>query len=231
MSKLSWGKPKIEICELTNGAEGQSPVWSALPDIKQGTVQLNTENGNKTEALDEGGEVVDVRYDKSKYSLSVSLYIKKGDSKPIEDADGIITKEYAVRLTPEDAAAMGFKLKRCHVSSQETWTSADGGIWVYTFDALKPLSGKMLERFNGINITPSKTSIAKAGETVTIAVETSGSTITASCDPSSVTPTVSGNTVTVIIPNNSGSTVKTFTVTVSNGDGASASVVLTQAGS
>lgn len=148
MAILSWGKPKVEIAPYVNGELPVTPTWTALPEIKQGTATLETEQGDKTEALDEAGDVVDVRFAKSKYTFSCSLYIKKNDTKPIEDSDGIITTNYAMRLTPEDSAAMGFMFPKTNVSVQETWSSEEGGLWVYTFSAIKPESGSTLQRYS-----------------------------------------------------------------------------------
>ena len=147
MAVLSWGKPKVEIAPYVNGALPSTPSWSPLAEIQQGTAQLKTEQGEKTEALEEGGGVVDVRYGASRYTFTCSLFIKKGDTKPIADVDGVVTNNYALRLTPEDPAAEGFELVKCSVNVQETWTSADGGLWVYTFSALKPASGTALIRY------------------------------------------------------------------------------------
>lgn len=149
MSILSWGKPKVEIAPYVNGALPSTPTWATLAEIQQGSAQLATEQGEKTEALEEGGGVVDVRYGASKYTFTCSLYMKKGDTKPISDVDGVVTTNYSLRLTPEDTAAMGFQLVKCSVSVQETWTSADGGLWTYTFSALKPTSGTALVRYSG----------------------------------------------------------------------------------
>ena len=147
MAILSWGKPKVEIAPYVNGALPSTPTWSEVAQIKQGTAQLETEQGDKNEALDEGGDVVDVRFGKSKYTFTFSLFMKKGDSKPITDTDGVVTNNYALRLTPEDDDAMGFMLPKCNVSVQETWSSEEGGLWVYTFSALKPATGTALQRY------------------------------------------------------------------------------------
>jgi len=147
MSILSWGKPKIEVAAFVDGALPSTPTWEELEEIKEGTAQLETEQGDKVEALEEGGGVVDVRFGASKYTFTFSLFMKKGDTKPIEDVDGVVSTNYALRLTPEDSAALGFMLPKCAVSVQETWTSADGGLWTYTFSALKPESGTTLQRY------------------------------------------------------------------------------------
>jgi len=146
MAVLSWGKPKVEIGKVT--VNGDAPTtWTALPDIVQNTAKLNTEQGNKTEAIAEGGGIVDTRVDKSKYTLELELFVKKGDTKPIADEDGIITDNYAVRLTPEDKETTGFIMDKTNVSCMETWSSADGGRWKYTFAGLLPKAGTILKPF------------------------------------------------------------------------------------
>lgn len=147
MATLAWGKPLIEICKLENGELPASPDWTAMPEIVDGTAKVNTEQGEKKEALAEGGEVVDVRYSKSKYSLEFELFVKKGDAKPIEDEDGVIIDNYAVRLTPEDDTCEGSLLDKTSVTVVETWTSADGKRWKYVFDGLKPKTGKILKPY------------------------------------------------------------------------------------
>lgn len=146
MAVLSWGKPTVEVGTL--GANGTAPeTWTALPEIVQGTAQLTTEQGNKTEAIAEGGDIVDVRFDKSKYTFELELFVKKGDEKPIVDEDGIILSNYAVRLTPEDPTTEGFVMDKTNVACTETWTSADGKRWKYTFNGLKPATGKILKPY------------------------------------------------------------------------------------
>ena len=147
MATINWGAPQLEICKLENGVLPSSPSWIKLDTPAEGTVSLETTEGEKTEALDEAGAVVDTRKKKNKFSLKFSLFEKKGKEKPIEDEDGLITDNYAIRLTPEDKTTYGFILKKCAVSFQYTFSAADGGRWVYTFDALVPEEGKMLERY------------------------------------------------------------------------------------
>mgnify|MGYP006916332801 CR=1 FL=1 len=151
MSVLSWGKPKVEIAPYVSGALPTTPTWSELPAIQQGSAQLETEAGEKNEALDEGGEVVDMAmveedcYGSNKYTFTCALFIKKGDTKPVSDTDGVVTTNYALKLTPEDSSTPGFYMPKCAVQLQESWTSADGGLWTLTFSALKPASGTMLQ--------------------------------------------------------------------------------------
>lgn len=147
MSVISWGKPKIEIAPFVNGALPEIPVWTELPVSKENSSQLTTTKGNKSEAKGEGGETVDVRYAKNQYSFATELFVKVGDTRPIQDADGVVAVNYAVRLTPEDVTAEGFLFDKALVSVEETWTSTDGKLLKYTFDALKPATGVMCKPY------------------------------------------------------------------------------------
>ena len=61
MSILSWGKPTIETTPSTDGAPGSSASWTTIDTPKDGTTQLTTTAGTETEAVEEGGDVVDSR--------------------------------------------------------------------------------------------------------------------------------------------------------------------------
>lgn len=141
MAILSWGKPTVEFTTSTLGVPGTT--WTPMPEIVEGTATLETTEGELIEATQEGGAVVDSRRKASKYKFSVELFVKKSDKKPIEDVDGIIAGNYAVRVTPEDPECEGFKFDNSNVSVVETWNAADGKRWKYTFDAIKPASGAL----------------------------------------------------------------------------------------
>ena len=147
MAMIGWGKPKIEICKLDS--DGKYPVaplaWEELPTPVEDTTVLNTTKGEKIEAKIEGGENEDVKYKKSTYALACNIRAAKGRVKPIDDDDGIVHDMYAVRLTPEDPTVPGFIADRCKVSVEDGWSSKEGGFWIFTFDVLKPETGKQIK--------------------------------------------------------------------------------------
>jgi hypothetical protein len=143
-SKLKWGKMTVEIAPITAGTIGTyAPVFTP----KQGSFALNVEDGNKLEAFIEGGERIDVRQDAKKYSFEFQVFLGNGLTKPIEDEDGIIPGEYAIRVIPENALLPGFLMERTAVSVAESFTSEDGHLATYTFEALKPETGTMLKPY------------------------------------------------------------------------------------
>ena len=146
MAIIGWGKPKIEVCKLEgDGTMPSSPVWEEFPTPVEGTTQLTVTKGDKLEAKIEGGENEDVKYKANTYQLVMNIRAAKGRDKPIEDFDGIIKDQYAVRLTPEDAEVPGFVIDRSTVSVEDNWGSEEGGVWVYAFDVLKPATGRQVK--------------------------------------------------------------------------------------
>lgn len=140
MAVLSWGKPTVEFTETdpTTGVASTSVSWKAFGEIKEDSASLDVTEGELIEATEEGGGVVDARRKANKYVFVLELFVKKGDTRPIPDTNGIIAKNYAVRLTPEDPECEGFLLDKTNVTVSERWTAADGKILRYTFDAIKP---------------------------------------------------------------------------------------------
>ena len=131
--KISWGKPTILVADL----DASEFAWKKIPTPADGTTQLSTTAGDKTEALVEGGAVEDVKYAKSKYALQYNVRATKGRKKPIQDKDGVVTHNYAVILQPEDAGCSGLLIQLSTVSVENTFTAADGKAWLFKHDALQ----------------------------------------------------------------------------------------------
>jgi hypothetical protein len=143
-SKLKWGKMTVEIAPRTGSTIGS---YTSVQTPVQGSFTLNVEEGDKLEAFIEGGERIDVRKDANKYSFEFQVYLGDGLIKPMQDVDGIISGEYAIRVTPENSALEGFLIERAAVSVTESFTSEDGHRATYTFEALKPDTGKMVKPY------------------------------------------------------------------------------------
>lgn len=125
----------------------ETPVWTALQTPVVDTSKLTTEKGEKNEIILEDREVFATRYSKNKYTFECQLPVSAGDVKPIEDEDGIIVEQYALRLTPENEGADGWVMDNTAVSLIENWDSKLGATRTYTFNGLKPKSGKILKPY------------------------------------------------------------------------------------
>lgn len=146
MATLNWGKMKLETKPSEGGAPKENAEWKKIDTPKNGTTKIDTTEGNVTEALEEGGGVVDSRTEQSKYKLEFDLFVKKDVDPPFTDVDGVIQGEHAFRLIPEDPTAKGYLIDRAQVAVTESYTSAEGGLMHYVIKVLKPKEGEFLKK-------------------------------------------------------------------------------------
>lgn len=137
MSLVSWGKPRIFIKNLN----AVSAKWEEMPTPVEDSTTLETSEGDTLEAKVEGGEYEDVMHKAATYTLTVQVRLTKGRKQPIEDADGVITDNYAIIVQPQDAACEGFGFDKSSVGATLDYTAGDGLSITYTFTALKPTTG------------------------------------------------------------------------------------------
>lgn len=148
MAVIDWGKATIEFGTSTNGTPpAASSGWTEIDTPVEGTIQLTTTLGDKVEAKEEGGEVIDVRYGKGGATLEFVLFSKKGKAQPFTATDGRIVGEYAFRITPEDATLTGVQIDKASVTVEQTFNTADGTRYKYTATALKPATGALLKPY------------------------------------------------------------------------------------
>lgn len=133
MSVLGWGKCRLFVKDIDDA----DAKWIEFPTPVENSTTLETSKGDKQEAKVEGGENEDVRYAKSTYVLNANIRAAKGRKKPIKDSDGIIDHNYSVAVQPEDPAAIGIYIPKAKPSVEDTWSTEEGGIWNFAFDALK----------------------------------------------------------------------------------------------
>ena len=140
MAMIGWGKPRIFYKPITQNGDG---TWKEFATPIENSTTLSTTKGDKQEAKLEGGANEDVKYGKNTYALTFSIRAAKNRIRPIEDEDGVIKTNYAIVLQPEDPEVQGFAMEATTASVEDTFTSADGGAWAYTFDALEPTISSM----------------------------------------------------------------------------------------
>lgn len=152
MSLLSWGKPAI----ITKSEGGK---YRKLHTPVEGSTSLETTEGDKTEAKIEGGEIEDVRYNKSTYQLKFQIRGLKGGKKPFTEKDGIVAGNHSFWVVPEDAACPGIQISKSHVSVKTSFTAADGVIYDITVDALSNDNGDAQCQFGTVSVTGSDDNI------------------------------------------------------------------------
>lgn len=141
MSVLSWGKCGVQFTTSTDGTPGTT--WTDFDTPKADTTKLTTTAGTQTTAQEEGGGVVDIRNGANTYKLEFDIFAKKGTTLPsaFTITDGVIAGEFAFRVIPEDAEAIGIQIDRAVVHVEESYSSADGILYHFVVDGLKPKTG------------------------------------------------------------------------------------------
>lgn len=143
MSKLNWGKPKIEIGKL--GENDAAPTsWIEVDNPVKDTTTLETQDGEVQEAEGEGGELVDVKVAANKYTFSFELFVKKGVELPVADVDGKVEGFYAMRLTPEDETCAGIQFAKSVITAKDTYTAKDGQHKPYVMRVLNAQTGSTI---------------------------------------------------------------------------------------
>lgn len=132
---LSWGKPRILLKRIDAGASDSK--WHELATPVEDSTELQPTKGEKVEAKIEGGENEGVRNKRNTYALVADIRVKKSNIPPFPIVDGVVDGEWALALQPEDASAIGLYIAKGSISIEDSYKAADGGVWGFTFDALK----------------------------------------------------------------------------------------------
>lgn len=148
MATISWGKPSLfQTTPSTAGAPAENAEWKDIETPKDGTLQINVTEGSEVTALEEGGGLVDIRYNANTYELQFTEFVKKGKTPIFEDVDGVVAGEHAFRFLPEDDACEGRQMDCAMVRVVETFTTADGILRQYKARGKKPASGNTVKKY------------------------------------------------------------------------------------
>ena len=148
MAVISWGKPSLfETTTSTDGAPAASGQWKSIETPKENTLKIGVTAGSETTATEEGGGLVDVRYNANTYTLEFDEFVKKGKTPIFTDVDGVVSGEHAFRILPEDDTCVGRLIERATVRVEETFTTADGIIRHHVARCLKPKTGNTVKPY------------------------------------------------------------------------------------
>ena len=148
--RVSAGKNKIEVLKLQPNGDMPSPaVWTELPTPKEGTTELTMVEGEKVEFKVEGGAAEDVIYKQG--SASMPFVIRELKDRPIpaivDDTNGRIDGEFALRVWPEDPTAKGIRMDRVRLTKLSSYNTTDGIDHTFKADALVPKDESNMVKF------------------------------------------------------------------------------------
>lgn len=134
---LPWGKYNVFVKDL----DQPNSKWLLLPTPREGSTAVNPTEGDKIEAKEEGGGIVDSKRSKSSYEILYDLFQKKGQAQPLaaKTVDGMVIGNYALAIQPaEDVGVQGIYVGKSTISASDTLSSADGGYVTYTHSGVIP---------------------------------------------------------------------------------------------
>jgi len=228
MSILSWGKCLIKHATSVSGAP--SGAWSDLPTPKEDTTKVTPTAGAEKTANEEGGDLVDVKFNKATYQLEFDLFVKKGEARPFVDDDGVIGGEHAFRIIPEDPACEGVQIDRSVLRVEESYSTADGKLLHYVGRCLKPAAGKTVKPYTAGGLTLDKTELYfgnAADSTGKAVTATSTGNVSATSSETWCTVTCAAKVATVKVSANETGAPRTAFVVI-EADGLSSVVTVTQ---
>ena len=140
---LSWSTPNLDLIKLGDDSKIPTgdPDWINLPTPVQDSTVLTPTAGERMEAPIEGGALEAVLYKRNTYEFRFEIRALKGRNKPVEDFDGVVSGEYALRLTPMDPTNKGIQIDRMTMRMEQTWSATDGEKWLYICSVLAPVDG------------------------------------------------------------------------------------------
>ena len=148
MATISWGKPSLfQTTPSVDRAPAPDAEWKEIEIPKDGTLQIAVTEGSEVTALEEGGGLVDIRYNANTYELQFTEYVKKGKQPLFEDHDGIVEGEHAFRFLPEDDSCEGRQIDCAIVRVVESFTTADGILRQYKARGKKPKTGNTVKKY------------------------------------------------------------------------------------
>lgn len=148
MATISWGKPsQFQTTPSVDGAPAASATWKDIETPKEDTLQIVVTEGSEVTAIEEGGGLVDIRFNANTYELQFTEFVKKGKTSIFEDNDGIVAGEHAFRFLPEDDACAGRQIDCAIVKCIETYTVADGILRQFKARGKKPKTGNTVKPY------------------------------------------------------------------------------------
>jgi len=141
---LAWGKCQIKATPIEgSGATIESAV--TFPTPVDGTTQLTTTQGDKTEAKIEGGGIEAVRFNKNTYELAFDVRLGGTRTDQMGAHDGLVDGEFQVEVKSLDySTAPSCKINRSTCNVQVSYTSAVGFTAHYVFISVEPSSGDQI---------------------------------------------------------------------------------------
>lgn len=148
----AWGRISVKVGEVKPDGTMQTTL-SSLGIVKENSIQLSSDEGNKKEWKAVGGELIDSIEEEG--TLEIAMHIKNlnkttlekfwkvnENTDKLEVMSRVATKPLALRLEPEVQGAEITEFPKCSVSAKPVFAEDSGWGLEVKFKVLKPASNK-----------------------------------------------------------------------------------------
>lgn len=116
MSELSWRFGSLQKKISEGGKPKSGEAWDDIPTPKDKTLRTSSQAGERIEAKNEKGELVDAKQMPATEKIEFQLFVAKGKKIPFKDKRGIVGGEYALRFIPDDPTCIGWQADRVGIT-------------------------------------------------------------------------------------------------------------------
>ena len=116
MGQLSWRFGSLQTKVSEGGEPKPGVAWDNIPTPKDKTLRTSSQAGQRTEAYNEKGELVDAKQMPATEKIEFQIFVAKGEKIPFKDKRGIVGGEHALRFIPDDPTCIGWQADRVGVT-------------------------------------------------------------------------------------------------------------------
>lgn len=131
MGQLSWRFGSLQTKVSEAGKPKPGVAWDNIPPPKDKTLRTSSQAGERTEAKNEKGELVDAKQMPASEKIEFQLFVAKGEKIPFKDKRGIVGGEHALRFIPDDPTCIGWQADRVGITVLKSSDMETGILFQY----------------------------------------------------------------------------------------------------
>lgn len=156
---MSWSKCKIEVAE-TPEDEAMPSSLTSIGTINDKSTTLATEDGETLTATASGGVII--AEEDGEPTVTITTRVKEmdfdiekmftgatvsSDGDELKVKTNVVSKDFAVKLTPKNIGAIGIKARRTHVTFKSGSSEEEGAYVDLTFKILVCADGELYTKY------------------------------------------------------------------------------------
>ena len=131
MGQLSWRYGSLQTKVSEDGKPKPGVTWDNIPTPKDKTLKTSSQAGERIEAKNEKGEIVDAKQMPASEKIEFQIFVSKGGKIPFKDKRGVVGGEHALRFIPDDPTCIGWQADRVGITVLKSSDMETGILFQY----------------------------------------------------------------------------------------------------